>query len=666
MAKKISTQLVIDGKNNATKAFQQADKQLLGLSSAAKKAGGALLGAFSVGAISLWVKSSIDAQDSARKLAQGVGLATEEFTGLEWAAKQSGVSSAQLVTAFGRLNQSVADLAAGGTSRGAAAIRDLGVSVRDAEGEIRSGAAIFTDLAEQFAAMPDGVEKSNLAIQIFGKSGAQLIPLLNQGASGIAALTAQAERLGLVISDQQAAQAEQFNDQLSVLGAVSRGAANQVAGELLPTLNELAGLMIDVSEDTGAAKVAAQVLSGVLKMLATVVIAVSSTFANLGRLIGASAAAAVQAARGNFRIAAQIMRDVTADNNAAAKAAEERIKKLWSGAYQEAGSAAAETQKKIREQEKLIRESAERSNEAMTKSYRKLLQDARTALSAMVSAERKAQADIERIRADRVKIEERYAEAMKVFRGEADKPASFGLYQQLVTESRQALSLGDAETAQKQARAALEVLEELAKAGENTYGFEGLAKGLRDIEMAAKDIEQTEAEKELESVQARIEELNSKIEELSDAKIHIELPEDERQKIIKQMQALAKDIGKELSFTASFTPGAAGDLPGYATGGLIRGPGTGTSDSILARLSNGEYIMRAAAVRKYGTNLLDQINGMNLPRFAGGGPVSGGQQPGTPINLQLDGRTFGMNAPPDVAAELAKFIRIQKLQAGKR
>jgi len=61
--------------------------------------------------------------------------------------------------------------------------------------------------------------------------------------------------------------------------------------------------------------------------------------------------------------------------------------------------------------------------------------------------------------------------------------------------------------------------------------------------------------------------------------------------------------------------------PGYATGGLISGPGTGTSDSIIARLSNGEYVMRADAVRMFGTGLLDQMNAGQIPAFATGGGV---------------------------------------------
>lgn len=66
---------------------------------------------------------------------------------------------------------------------------------------------------------------------------------------------------------------------------------------------------------------------------------------------------------------------------------------------------------------------------------------------------------------------------------------------------------------------------------------------------------------------------------------------------------------------------------GHAEGGLINGPGTGTSDSILARLSNGEFVVRAAAVRQWGSGFFERLNsGFSMPQmaFAGGGLVGGG------------------------------------------
>ena len=106
-------------------------------------------------------------------------------------------------------------------------------------------------------------------------------------------------------------------------------------------------------------------------------------------------------------------------------------------------------------------------------------------------------------------------------------------------------------------------------------------------------------------------------------------------------------------------------MPAYATGGHVRGPGTGTSDSILARLSNGEYVMRAAAVRKWGVNALDRLNGLQLPKFADGGLVSAASQAGSPslgtINLMLDGQNYTMQAGEQ---DFASLVRRQRMKRG--
>jgi lambda family phage tail tape measure protein len=72
------------------------------------------------------------------------------------------------------------------------------------------------------------------------------------------------------------------------------------------------------------------------------------------------------------------------------------------------------------------------------------------------------------------------------------------------------------------------------------------------------------------------------------------------------------------SFSGGFS------IAGHAEGGRIRGPGTGTSDSVLARLSNGENVVTAKATNYYGQRFMDDVNSMRLPRFADGGRVGGG------------------------------------------
>lgn len=87
------------------------------------------------------------------------------------------------------------------------------------------------------------------------------------------------------------------------------------------------------------------------------------------------------------------------------------------------------------------------------------------------------------------------------------------------------------------------------------------------------------------------------------------------------MQA-SNAISGWLGLTGTAASAAAGTAVKAATGGHIRGPGTGTSDSIPARLSDGEFVVRAAMVSRYGVDFLHAINRGRLRKFSQGGPVS--------------------------------------------
>lgn len=73
-------------------------------------------------------------------------------------------------------------------------------------------------------------------------------------------------------------------------------------------------------------------------------------------------------------------------------------------------------------------------------------------------------------------------------------------------------------------------------------------------------------------------------------------------------------------------------VPGFATGGHIQGPGTGTSDSIPARLSNGEFVMKASAVSKFGTGFMENINNGRIPK---NGPSPTGFSMGGGVNINM-------------------------------
>jgi hypothetical protein len=146
-----------------------------------------------------------------------------------------------------------------------------------------------------------------------------------------------------------------------------------------------------------------------------------------------------------------------------------------------------------------------------------------------------------------------------------------------------------------------------------------------------------------------------------------------------QALAILQPILDLINAITGGTPGlaAGGQPPGFARGGspdLIRGPGTSTSDSILARLSNNEFVMRAKAVGKYGVDFMRAVNegrfkmpkfnmgGLNVigppisrPSFADGGPVNGGSSL-RPLSLTILGETFkGLMAPEDTADRMVQF-----------
>jgi len=148
-----------------------------------------------------------------------------------------------------------------------------------------------------------------------------------------------------------------------------------------------------------------------------------------------------------------------------------------------------------------------------------------------------------------------------------------------------------------------------------------------------------------------------------------------RAKAARTAEAVQETLDENLVFLRwgnSAPPGA--EAPAFASGGQIRGPGTGTSDSILSWLSNGEYVIRAAAAKYYGMNLLDSLNNMRLPRFAAGGLVrtvtagagAGAAASGTPIIFNINGQQLRGTISGSDSGELRTALERFSLQQGAK
>lgn len=305
-------QILISAVDQTKTAFDSIKRGLGGLTDTAKGVNGVLanLGvAVSVAGLTAMVKSAIDTGDALDEMSQRVGVSVETLSVWKPAAEQSGVSGESFEKGLRKLSTTMLE-AATGSEDAARNFAAVGVEFKNQDGTLRATDQVLLDLAERFKAMPDGAEKTALAVQLFGKSGAELIPFLNQGRDGINELAAEMQALGVQMSSETAAQAGNFNDALDKLHLATKSIGNQIIASLLPALNDMASGMVESAKQGGTLRTILDGVVLVLKTLALGAATVGKAFVALGEAIGAGVAAAVEALKGNTDGAKAIIADL--------------------------------------------------------------------------------------------------------------------------------------------------------------------------------------------------------------------------------------------------------------------------------------------------------------------------------------------------------------------
>lgn len=296
-------------------------------SDAFKDLAGKVIAAFSVEKLIEFGNASIELGDKLEKMSQKIGIGVENLSALRAQAQLSDVGFEDLGGALEKLARS-AGAAADGTSKQADAYRAIGVAVKDATGNLRPMDDILADVAKKMASYQDGTAKTALAQDLFGRSGAQLIPLLNDlGTKGFAVVRKEAEAYNQVIGEEQAKNSEVFHDNLTKLSQAASGFANAVIKDLLPGMVQLSnqfaqtaktsdGYASSASTVATAIKgmvfgiiVAKEVVSGFVTAVISVFDAVNTVFDASGKVIKAfaeSAAEYFKTALNPFSTSAQI------------------------------------------------------------------------------------------------------------------------------------------------------------------------------------------------------------------------------------------------------------------------------------------------------------------------------------------------------------------------
>lgn len=250
------------GLTNATKGIDRFAKSAAKIGAAV---GAAITATTAV--VSMAVRNAINEADNMAKAAQKFGVGVEELTRLKHAADLSGVSMDGLGTGIRVLSRNMLEFANGAKNSASQAFQQLGIEVKNSDGTMKSSSQVMTELAGKFSEMQDGAQKTALAMAVFGRSGADLIPMLNAGASGLAEMMAEADQLGIVIDTNTAKAAEAFNDNLTRLGRVKDGLIMKLTAELLPALEDLSEQFLALANDGEAVAAIGDGLSATFEWL---------------------------------------------------------------------------------------------------------------------------------------------------------------------------------------------------------------------------------------------------------------------------------------------------------------------------------------------------------------------------------------------------------------
>ena len=165
---------------------------LRGMAGAAGGLGGALGAlvplATGAGLITL-AKNSMDNAAKMFDLSQKTGVSVEALSRFSKAAKVSGTDVEGVTKALVKLSKGLIE-AKNGQGQAGEALKSMGISATDASGKLKGTDQIMLEISNKFKAMPNGAEKTALALQLFGRSGADLIPMLNMGGEAIGKLGA--------------------------------------------------------------------------------------------------------------------------------------------------------------------------------------------------------------------------------------------------------------------------------------------------------------------------------------------------------------------------------------------------------------------------------------------------------------------------------------------
>jgi phage-related protein len=218
------------------KAGEMAGKAVAALGTAAAAAGAALVGASVSGAAYA---------DEMLTMAQVTGLTTEQVQEFKYMQELIDVPLETMTNSLSRNVKSMGD-AARGSKTAVDAYAKLGVQFQNTDGSLRDSNDVYYETLDALGEMSNEAERDALAMQLFGRSARDLVPLIEAGSDELNAMRQEAHDMGYVLGGETLDAFGEFDDQLQRLKVGSEGAKNALGTLLLPALTTLAGDGVDL------------------------------------------------------------------------------------------------------------------------------------------------------------------------------------------------------------------------------------------------------------------------------------------------------------------------------------------------------------------------------------------------------------------------------------
>lgn len=221
---------------NVSPAIEKLAQKFDGVNAAV---GNAILGIAAIA--TAFVKSSVDVAkfaDDLNTLSSTTGIATDELQKLQYAADFVDVSVDTMTGSITKLTQSMSK-ARDGSKESEEAFKKLHIRITDGSGALRDANDVFYESIDKLGKIKNETERDALAMKLFGRSAKELNPLIEAGSQRLKELGVEAENLGLVLGEEDLANANQFNDALDRMKDVADGLKNSLGLVLLPILTAL-------------------------------------------------------------------------------------------------------------------------------------------------------------------------------------------------------------------------------------------------------------------------------------------------------------------------------------------------------------------------------------------------------------------------------------------